>query len=640
MDRPPTPLGGGTVAPRLGGGTVAPRDAAEDVVQRSRHLANWAAFARRWGLALVVGLAIAARLVRWLVDFPIWGDEAFVACSLLARDLAGLLEPLEFEMVVPLGWLLPTGWLVERLGGTTLVLRLPALLAGLAALLLFVRLARRLLPRRTALLAVAWFGGSYYLIRHSAEVKPYAFDLLAGVLLYDAALRIVRASRSGGPRSVAPPVVAPPAAWRAWLRFALLGALASWCSYPAIFVASGAGLAAALPRATPRRAAPGLIACHPDSHAATRNAPALLALAIVAASFAAMYLAFGHAQQWSEERIADARHWDDHFLPLAEPWRWPWWLLRELTGNLLAYPNGGPNFGSSATFLLVVAGAAAWWRRGRRVELLLLLAPLAPMLAASALRKYPFGGSARIALHLAIPICLLAASGVAALAGRCVALRRMRTVDRSASRFAVRRAALLTQRQALIAATLSLAAFALGSAVRDFAKPWKTRQDRNHRAAFAWLEQQVQRDDVVAVFGRFDDGDAAHASSGAVNSHAPAAALAFPDLSGWRGSAGRLRYELLLLANRRGIELHFAPEPAQLAIEPRAGALWTVTYRDNEAPFPDAVLEQWRAALDARFGPPLEQRPFVIGGASPDPATGRQRHEQIEFGRRRGGGDR
>ena len=550
----------------------------------------------------MVGVAIAARCVRYAVDFPIWGDEAFVAASLLARDLAGLLQPLEFEMVVPLGWLLPTGWLVERLGGTTLVLRLPALLGGLAALLLFVGLARRVLPRRTALLAVAWFGGSYYLIRHTVEVKPYAFDLLAGVLLYDAALRIVRCEP------------------RAWLRFALLGALASWCSYPAIFVASGAGLAAALLQATPGAAAPGLIACHPDMRSRSLHAPALLALALVAASFAAMYLAFGHAQQWSEERIADARHWDDHFLPLAEPWRWPWWLLRELTGNLLAYPNGGPDFGSSATFLLVVAGAVAWWRRGRRAELLLLLAPLAPMLAASALRKYPFGGSARIALHLAIPICLLAASGVAALAERFTASR-------------------VARRRALATATLLLAAFAIGSAVRDVAKPWKTRQDRNHRAAFAWLEEQVQRGDVVALFGRIEDGATDDRPSDAP-ADAGHAARAFPDLRGWRGSAGRLRYELLLLARRRGVELRLAPEPATLAHETPRGALWSVTYRDNEAPFPDAAHEQWRAALDATFGPPLVQRPFVIGGASPDPATGSARQEQIEFVRRRGGSDR
>ncbi len=518
-----------------------------------------AAMRGRRALWIVVALALAARVVRYAVDFPIWGDEAFVACSLLARDRHGLLQPLEFEMVVPLGWLLPTGWLVQHFGGETLVLRLPALLAGIAALLLFAGVARRLLPRVTALAAIAWFGGSYYLIRHGAEVKPYAFDLLAGVLLYDAALRVARDER------------------RAWLRFALIGAVAVWCSYPAIFVAAGCGVVLAMRARRERRMA------------------ALLAGATILTSFAVMYFAFGHAQQWSEERIADARHWADAFLPLSAPWRWPWWLLRELTGNMLAYPNGGPNFGSSATFLLVVAGAVAWWRRGRRVPLLLLLAPLLPMLVASALRKYPFGGSARITLHLAVPICLLAASGVVAITARWRGARGAVTAGRIA--------------------TLALALFALGSAVRDVLQPYKTAQDRNSRAAFQWFSEQLAPGDRIAVFGAYAENTVG------------------PDLRGWRGSAGRLRYELLLLARQRGVELLWAPD----ATGP-GGHLWTVTYRDNEAPFPEAQHEAWQAALArARPSSDLDRgtaRDFDLGAASKDPISGAPRRERVSFARR------
>ncbi len=527
----------------------------------------------RRAFAVVLALGLLARLVRWGVDFPIWGDEAFVGCSLLARDLRGLFEPLEFEMVVPLGWLLPTGWLAAHVGASTLVLRLPALIAGCAALLLFARVARETLSQTArarrggavALLAVAWFGGSYYLIRHSAEIKPYAFDLLAGVLLYGSALRLVR----GGASSDA-------TRCRAWFAFAAIGVVAVWCSYPAIFVAAGCGAVVAW-RERSRPVAP------------------LLAGAAIVASFAAMYLLFGHAQQWSEERIADARHWDDHFLPLAQPWLWPWWLLRELTGNLLAYPNGGPNFGSSATFLLGVAGGVAWWRRGRRVELAVLIAPLVPMLVASALRLYPFGGSARIALHLAVPVCLLAASGVAAITARVASLR-------GAAR-------------AMRIATLVLAAFAVGSIVRDVAKPWKTEQDRKSREAFAWFAEQLAPGDRVAFFGRYGDGD--EGKDGANGA---------PDLRGWRGSSGRLRWYLLQLARERGVALSWAPEPATLAAAP-----WLVVYRDNEAPFPEEPFAAWRAALTASFGEPSLERDFDLGAASPDPLTGAARRERLTF---------
>jgi hypothetical protein len=542
--------------------------------------------------AVVLALGLLARLVRWGVDLPIWGDEAFVGCSLLARDLGGLLEPLEFEMVVPLGWLLPTGWLAAHVGTSTLVLRLPALVAGCAALMLFARVARETLSsgqRRGAIaqLAVAWFGGSYYLIRHSAEIKPYAFDLLAGVLLYGTALRLARGGVARG---------------RAWLAFAAIGVVAVWCSYPAIFVAAGCG-AVALWQAwrTAPRIPRDAVSIVPR---ASPVAGPLAACIAIATSFLAMYFLFGHAQQWSEERIADARHWDDHFLPLAQPWLWPWWLLRELNGNLLAYPNGGPNFGSSATFALCVAGGIAWWRRGRRVELAVLLAPLVPMVIASALRMYPFGGSARIALHLAVPVCLLAASGVAAVAAR---LSRLSRVSR-----------LRTAARATRIATLALAAFAVGSSVRDVAKPWKTEQDRKSREAFVWFAAQLEPGDHVAVFGRYDGGGSGNNGNNGSD--------AAPDLRGWRGSSGRLRWYLLQLARERRVALSWAPEPATLAAAP-----WLVIYRDNEAPFPEPQHEAWRAAMDASFGAPSLERDFDLGPASPDPLTNATRRERLTF---------
>jgi hypothetical protein len=615
----------------------------------------------RRGVALVLSVALLARIVRWAVDFPIWGDEAFVGCSLLARDLAGLLRPLEFEMVVPLGWLLPASWLARASDGATLALRLPALLAGVAALLLFTRLARRLLPRATALLAVAWFGASYYLIRHGAEVKPYAFDLLAGVALYGAALKVARAgpehrvreaaSRARGSATRDEP---PQLATRSWAAFAAIGAIAVWCSYPAVFVAAGSGAAAWLlgPVAARRAGSDGRDAAAKGRTEADRDGasplrrPAMVgaaALLLVATSFAAMYLRFGHAQQWSEERIGDARHWDDHFLPLARPWEWPWWLLCELTGNLLAYPNGGPRFGSSATFLLGVAGAVRWWRHGRRGELIVLLAPLVPMLAASALRKYPFGGSARIALHLAIPVCLLAATGVGAITATLAT--RFRRAGRSDGAIRERgRAIGRACRSAVVVSTAFLLLFAVGSPVRDLAKPWKTEQDRRSREAFEWFSEQVAPGDVVSVFGHFGD-------SGPTDVRSIAGAIEAPDLRHWRGSSGRLRFHLLRLERTRGVALRFgslgvaSPGAAAANERDRVGGppppvrVWSVVYRDNEAPFPEAALADWLLPFAARRATgehpddaPLA-RAFDLGPASSDPATGAIRRESIAFAR-------
>src|SRR6516164_351060 len=85
------------------------------------------------------------------------------------------------------------------------------------------------------------------------------------------------------------------------------------------------------------------------------------------------------------------------------------------TGNMFAYPVGRRHGGCTIIFLLCVAGAAEFFRQRRFVVLTLLLAPFAFTLVAAALRRYRYGGSARIAQHLAPAICLLAASGIAAV---------------------------------------------------------------------------------------------------------------------------------------------------------------------------------------------------------------------------------
>src|SRR5207248_6647902 len=107
-------------------------------------------------------------------------------------------------------------------------------------------------------------------------------------------------------------------------------------------------------------------------------------------------------------------YWDAWFPP-ADLRRLPRWLLAVHAGNMLAYPAGGRDGGSALTLLLCLAGVAALAARRRRQLLLLLLTPFVLTFAAAALGKYPYGGSARVAQHLAPSVCLLAGAGAAAL---------------------------------------------------------------------------------------------------------------------------------------------------------------------------------------------------------------------------------
>ena len=62
------------------------------------------------------GLGLAWRVARYAACPPLWGDEAFIAVSLLTRDFAGLLRPLEYYQIAPVGFLWAELAVVRALG--------------------------------------------------------------------------------------------------------------------------------------------------------------------------------------------------------------------------------------------------------------------------------------------------------------------------------------------------------------------------------------------------------------------------------------------------------------------------------------------------------------------------------------------
>jgi hypothetical protein len=338
-------------------------------------------------MLLMIAAGLAWRAVRYFAGFPIWGDEASLIMSLLSRDFAGLARPpLEVNQIAPLGYMWLELALARIFGYGEWVLRLPALVAAMASVVLMAWLARRVLDRRGALLAVAIFAASYYPVRHGAEVKPYSLDLLMGLCVTALAWRTARR-----PESIA-----------RWAALALAAAGAIWMSFPAVFAVGGAGLYLGwhvLRREGPRRAWAGL---------------GIYALA-AAASFIAMYLLYAKPLAASSPGYFGATgQWASTWPPVSEPWKLPLWFLETHAGNMLAYPMGGKNGGSAATLLLALAGCVVLWRRRRRgILLLLLLGPMFLNLLAALLKKYPYGGTARTMLFLAPAFCLLAGAGLA-----------------------------------------------------------------------------------------------------------------------------------------------------------------------------------------------------------------------------------
>lgn len=344
-------------------------------------------------MALLI-LHLLWRAVRYFAGFPIWGDEAFVAISLDERSYAGLFDPLEYGQIAPLGWMFLEKAMLDLFGPHEWALRLPAFVAGILSALLMFRLCFRLAPGAGGLLGFAIFAASYYPVRHAAEVKPYAFDLLWALLLITAALALL-AER---PRA------------RAWIGLTLSVSLGVWFSYPSLFV-SAAALSLLGWRALRGRRWPELLLlCGIGGIGA---ASALWMLTAYAAPHAA-------AASWLKEMAM----WTPAFPPADAPWRWPVWLLESHAGYMSAYPTGGRDFGSVATLLLILVGAWTWRPALRGAVLWLLLGALTFNFLAALGEKYPYGGSVRTSIFCAPAFCLLAGCGLAALLARWRAERR------------------------------------------------------------------------------------------------------------------------------------------------------------------------------------------------------------------------
>jgi hypothetical protein len=402
----------------------------------------------------VVAAGLVWRIARYAADWPLWGDEAYLSVSLATRGFAGLARPLEYSQIAPVGFLWAERAVLALLGPREQALRLLPFLAGIASLLLFWWFAATNLSRRAGLLAVAFFAASFYPVRHAAEVKPYATDLLLSLALTCLARRTWN----------------QPDDTRRWLALTATAAVGVWASYPLIFVAGGVGLVLAARVASER----------------SRREVLLWAglVATTLASWSVMYLGFARPQALDAPFYPDMATWEGSFPPVLRPWELPWWFIKAHTGNMMAYPYGGNHFGSVGTSLLVACGTLVLWRKDRAL-LGLLTAPLLPAFVAAALHRYPYGTSARISLYLAPAICLLAGQGLAAV-----------ILTQLGRRYAQR---------TLLLATALLGITAIVGSVVSVTMPYKHTTDLTYRTMVRKLAEQALPGDVWAVFNAVNE---------------------------------------------------------------------------------------------------------------------------------------
>lgn len=395
---------------------------------------------------LFVGLGILFRWVRYLVDQPLWGDEAFVAVNLIDRGFLGLLRPLDYHQVCPPLFLWAEAVVVRLLDFNERSLRLFPILCGTATMVLFPLLARRLMRGIPYLLAVATFAVAFYPIRHAAEVKPYSTDLLVALVLLipavDWLLATDRASR--------------------WILLALLMPIALGLSHPAVFVGGGIAAACLVPVVRERRPAVML-------------AYAVFGLSLLA-SFTGLFLLVTHGQAEGAGQ-GMWRYWAAGFPLGRSPLGVVFWFIEVHVGHAFSYPIGGGAGSSLLTSICFAAGIVALLRRGEKRLTALLVAPFALGFVAACLGRYPYGGSARTMQYVAPAVCILAGIGAADL------LSRARTQSRRDRRIALVLSALVI--------------IGVVPTVRTIVQPYKMKEDQVARDFARSFWPRVERNAVT-----------------------------------------------------------------------------------------------------------------------------------------------
>jgi hypothetical protein len=400
-----------------------------------------------------LALAIALRLVRFLQNYPMWCDETMLAANLLDRPWTELARPLAYRQVCPVGFLALEWAVVHLLGFSELFLRLVPAVCAVASVPLFHFLARRVLGGATAaaLLAVAIFAVSEPPIRYAAEVKPYSADLFISLALLCLALTWLR--DPGRVRHV-------------WALAAMMP-LAVAVSLPSIFIIATIAMIG-LHQVLMRR----------NGKLTAAFGGFLTAAGIAVGGMAAL----GQYHASPEDRAYLVDFWAGAFPPSwREPAALAGWFFKVHTGPLFAYPHGANRLTwlTASIFGSFLLGIMLRARRDTNVVVLLVL-PFLLGIVAAALRRYPYGMSARVAQFLVPSTVILAAAG---LAWMCARLRPL-----PLARWAT---------PGLVFVFVAMGLWRLG---HDLGNPCRTPWDRTSREFARWFWDELSADaELVCV---------------------------------------------------------------------------------------------------------------------------------------------
>lgn len=325
---------------------------------------------------VILSFGIVLRLLPYIHNRALWGDEIALARNIEERAYAGLLQPLSYDQSAPIGFLMLERLAVQAFGDNEYALRLVPLLAGALSLLLFFWLARRCLTPVGTLIALFFFAAADKLVYYSSEVKQYSTDVAIALLLLLAAVSVYSKKLS----------------WRNVATFGVLGATAIWFSHPCVFVLAGIGTTLTLYNAYRKKW--------------TNAAFISIAGLMWAVSFVGTYLVTLRDAATSDY-LLDFWGSSRAFMPLpVSSISDALWFVRTFVQTLKN--PGGFSLPVVAAFVFLAGFVSVCVTKKK--YLLLLLSPVPFALMASGLHKYPFID--RLVLFIVPSLLVFVAEGI------------------------------------------------------------------------------------------------------------------------------------------------------------------------------------------------------------------------------------
>lgn len=307
---------------------------------------------RGYFLLLIIVFA-AAVFIRFknLGSRSLWLDEAWVANAIMQSNLAELVQS---AFHAPLFFVLSTRLIISLFANNEFFLRLLPCLFGIGTLFLFYAFIRKQVGKTAALVSLVLLSYSYEAVYYSQELKQYAGAMFFTLLLIYLCERVITHDKT----------------WD-WVCFLLVNIIAIGFDHSLLFITITVFTVI-------------LLSFHHKHHWLK-----ILVFGSIVSVFTIFFFIFHLRHQLEDSLIYAQKYWIEYY-PDTDTWSEFFTWLAQSTSEMTDFFSF-PYFPVSLVILLV--GLSFFYRQPKKRYFIYIIFPLILALAASFLKRYPYGGS-------------------------------------------------------------------------------------------------------------------------------------------------------------------------------------------------------------------------------------------------------